>query len=63
MEKALKRSLAKVLKAGDEPGPWWQERFFDHVLRSAESYREKGEYVQQNPVRAGLGREAGECPY
>ena len=61
--KAVKRSLANVLKAGDEPGPWWQERFFDHVLRSAESYREKWEYVQQNPVRAGLAREAGEWPY
>lgn len=32
----------------------WQAEFFDHVLRSAESYEEKWEYVRLNPVRAGL---------
>jgi len=32
----------------------WQREFFDHVLRSEESYAEKWEYVRQNPVRAGL---------
>jgi putative transposase len=32
----------------------WQREFFDHVLRSAESYREKWNYVRDNPVRAGL---------
>ena len=37
-----------------EPGPLWQEEFFDHVLRSDESYGEKWAYVQDNPVRAGL---------
>lgn len=37
-----------------EPGPLWQEEFFDHVLRSDESYGEKWAYVRENPVRAGL---------
>ena len=37
-----------------EPGPLWQEEFFDHVLRSDESYGEKWAYVRDNPVRAGL---------
>jgi REP element-mobilizing transposase RayT len=32
----------------------WQEEFFDHVLRSSESYGEKWNYVRNNPVRAGL---------
>jgi REP element-mobilizing transposase RayT len=35
-------------------GNLWQEEFFDHVLRSAESYGQKWEYVKENPVRAGL---------
>ena len=35
-------------------GNMWQEEFFDHVLRSAESYGEKWNYVRNNPVRAGL---------
>jgi putative transposase len=32
----------------------WQRQFFDHVLRSSESYSEKWNYVFDNPVRAGL---------
>jgi len=34
--------------------PIWQKEFFDHLLRSDESYSEKWNYVRQNPVRAGL---------
>ena len=33
---------------------FWQAEFFDHVIRSDESYDEKWEYVCHNPVRAGL---------
>jgi REP element-mobilizing transposase RayT len=32
----------------------WQAEFFDHVMRGAESYEQKWEYVRANPVRAGL---------
>lgn len=32
----------------------WQPGFFDHVMRSSESYSEKWTYVRMNPVRAGL---------
>jgi putative transposase len=32
----------------------WQRGFFNHVIRTSESYSEKWEYVRQNPVRAGL---------
>ena len=34
--------------------PLWQRGFFDHLLRSEESYAEKWAYVRDNPVRAGL---------
>jgi hypothetical protein len=37
--------------------------FFDHVLRSSESYSEKWNYVRDNPVRAGLVSNAGEWHY
>lgn len=43
--------------------PFWQEEFFDHVLRSKESYAEKWEYVRDNPVRAGLVKRAEDWPY
>jgi hypothetical protein len=39
---------------GGIPSPHWQKDFFDHVLRSDESYSEKWQYMRQNPVRAGL---------
>jgi hypothetical protein len=32
----------------------WQPRFFDRALRSVKEYNEKVEYIQLNPVRAGL---------
>ena len=32
----------------------WQERFFDHRIRSSESLQEKCSYIRMNPVRAGL---------
>jgi len=34
--------------------PLWQREFFDHVLRSSESYSQKWDYVRENPVRAGF---------
>jgi len=43
--------------------PLWQAEFFDHVLRSADSYSEKWEYVRNNPVRAGLAVTAEAWPY
>ncbi len=43
--------------------PVWQEEFFDHVIRSKESYSQKWEYVRQNPVRAGLVGNADDWPW
>ncbi len=36
----------------------WQREFFDHLLRSSESYDQKWNYVRDNPVRAGLVSDA-----
>jgi REP element-mobilizing transposase RayT len=43
--------------------PLWQREFFDHVLRSSESYSEKWNYVFENPVRASLVTHADDWPY
>ncbi|MGI8602553.1 MAG: REP-associated tyrosine transposase [Verrucomicrobiales bacterium] len=45
------------------PPPLWQEEFFDHVLRSSESYTKKWEYVRENPARAGLVTTTQDWPY
>ena len=41
----------------------WQEGFFDHLVRSSESYSQKWDYVRMNPVRAGLVTNADDWPY
>ena len=43
----------KLLQVGVQK-PQWQEGFFDHLLRSQESYSAKWKYVRMNPVRAKL---------
>ena len=58
----LKRVLAKQVDATSND-PVWQRGFFDHVLRSSESYSEKWNYVRENPVRAGLVSSADDWPY
>jgi putative transposase len=50
----IKKSLSKPLREAGVPMPHWQSNFFDHVLRSSDSYSEKWEYVRNNPVQAGL---------
>ena len=53
--RAWKQWTSKRAKAEQNlTGTMWQEEFFDHMLRSSESYSQKWEYVRANPVRAGL---------
>lgn len=61
--KSLKNSLSKTLRERGIPAPHWQKGFFDHVLRSEESYSEKWDYVAQNPVRADLVKHSDDWPY
>ncbi len=52
-----------ILRAAREAPPVWQKQFFNHVLRSDESYESKWHYVRENPVRAGLLSAADDWPY
>jgi len=54
---AWKRLTARNL------GIAWQDGFFDSRLRTARPIEEKGAYVQENPVRAGLVARAEDWPY
>ena len=44
-------------------GSLWQDESFDRILRSHEDVRKKGEYIAQNPVRAGLVSAPEEYPW
>ena len=56
----LKRAISLALEIR---GEFWQPGFFDHLIRSEESYRGKWQYVCDNPVRAGLAAESSQWPF
>jgi putative transposase len=58
----LKRAISVALK-DKLAGPPWQPGFFDHVMRSDESYAQKWEYGRNNPVRHGLVTTSDAWPY
>ena len=55
----LKRAISVALKSQR----LWQPGFFDHILRSEESYADKWNYVCDNPVRAGLVKDSDDWLY
>ena len=61
--RVLRTVLGKTLISIGIQKPHWQEGFFDHVLRSSESYSQKWEYVRMNPVRARLCKDPEDWPY
>jgi REP element-mobilizing transposase RayT len=61
--KSLKNTLSKILRHESLPAPHWQKGFFDHVLRSHDSYDQKWDYVAENPVRAGLVQTRTDWPF
>jgi len=46
--------LKRAMSVAVQSPRLWQPGFFDHILRSDESYARKWKYVRENPVRAGL---------
>ena len=61
--KNWKRWTRHAARQRQGPAFRWQPEFFDHVLRSGESYGQKWEYVRMNPVRAGLVSDPDDWPY
>jgi putative transposase len=61
--KALKNSMSKALRDGGLAPPHWEKGYFDHVIRSAEWYEEKWNYVRENPVRRELVLQAEDWPF
>jgi putative transposase len=61
--KSLKNSLSKTFRSQNIAAPHWQKGFFDHVMRSEESYSEKWLYVAENPIRKKLVTRFEDWPY
>jgi REP element-mobilizing transposase RayT len=60
---SFKEWTAKRIVAAGARAPVWQKQFFDHLLRSDQSYQTKWVYVRENPVRAGLVAKHDDWPY
>ena len=54
------RVAAKTRNNRERGVKLWQGSFFDHRIRSDESFPDKCNYILNNPVRAGLCEEAHE---
>jgi putative transposase len=63
MQRWKEWSSKRMARELNVTGRVWQEEFFDHVLRSNESYSQKWEYVKENPVRAGLVKKSEDWPF
>ncbi len=62
--KMMKSVSSRELRGGvGEASPVWQPDTFDHILRSADSYSEKWEYVRLNPVRRALVERPEDWPW
>jgi REP element-mobilizing transposase RayT len=48
------RVAGAIAKAPRKPGPIWQPRYFDFILRRAGDISSKLAYIHENPVQAGL---------
>jgi putative transposase len=47
----------------DTKGHLWGDRFFSRIIRDEEDLAETSEYIDQNPVKAKLVKEAKEWKY
>jgi putative transposase len=50
-------------KYGLKSGRFWQNRFWDHVIRDEDDLRRHIDYIHYNPVKHGLSRSAKEYPH
>jgi REP element-mobilizing transposase RayT len=62
LTKSLKGITAKRGNAmlGLTGRPFWQEESYDHEARNEREFEGIRRYIEENPVRAGLVRDAGE---
>lgn len=59
---ALKRKVTWRLKERNLAGPFWQDRFYDHLIRDEADLRAHLDYIHFNPVERGHCRRAADWP-
>lgn len=59
---ALKRQATWRMKERGLAGPFWQDRFYDHLIRDEADFGAHLDYIHYNPVRHGHCGRAGDWP-
>ncbi len=57
------RSHPRLRRSRRRRGPFWQSRFYDHVLRTRGEFDEALEYIHMNPVVKGLVQDSFAWPW
>jgi putative transposase len=60
---AVKRGVTWRLKDAGQIGPFWQSRFYDHVIRDDDDFGRHLDYVHFNPVKHGHVTRPGDYPH
>jgi type I restriction enzyme R subunit/putative DNA methylase len=59
-----KFSATRILQDNPQlPHPLWQREFWDRYTRNTRHFRKTVDYIHQNPVKAGLVKQAGDWPW
>src|SRR5216683_6346967 len=53
----------EISQARGRHGTFWQERYFDTIIRRVRNFWEKLEYIHRNPVEAGLVEKKEDWPW
>jgi putative transposase len=53
----------RVLQARGTHGKFWQDGYFDTIIRRVHNFWEKLEYIHRNPVEAGLVKKKEDWPW
>lgn len=60
---AFKRHVTWQLKALGQDGPFWQSRFYDHLIRDEADLHRHLDYIHYNPVRHGHAASPAAWPH
>ena len=54
------QEINKLLKRG---GAFWQEGFYDHIIRDETDFQKRIDYVHKNPLTVGLVKDLSDSPF
>ena len=63
MESISKFTARRINQHLGQVGSFWEEGFYDHMLRDRDEFDRALAYVHHNPVEAGLVEEQGDWPH